>query len=396
MKILKTTDSLAEFCAKAESAPFIVLDTEFMREKTFYSQLCLIQIATPDDEAIIDPLADGLDLAPFLSLLDNPDIVKVMHAARQDIEIFYKLLGHVPPNVFDTQIAAMALGFGESVGYGNLVKGRLGINLDKGARFTDWSRRPLSENQLKYALADVTYLRDLYPGLVDELKDKNRLHWVEEEMADQMRPELYDFDPERAWARLKPRKFSKEYLATLKAAAAWREREAIRRDIPRGRVLKDDGLYVIAQRKPRTAKELENVRGIPGGFSGRKGITDLLAAISEAIKTAKTYAPDIRQKKQMPPDLGPSVDMLKTLLRLKTEYEGLAPRLIANMRDLNALAAFGEKADIKALKGWRREIFGEDALKMLKGQIGLTIRDKRVVTVENKALEKQVVEKRDE
>ncbi len=383
MKILNTTDSLEKFCAKAQKAPFIALDTEFMRERTFYSQLCLIQIATPDDEAIIDPLADGIDLAPFLALLDNPDIIKVMHAARQDMEIFYTLLGHVPPNIFDSQIAAMALGFGESVGYGPLVKGRLGIDLDKGARFTDWARRPLSANQLKYALADVTHLRDLYPGLVKELKEKNRLHWVEEEMAGQMQPELYDFDPEQAWKRLKPRKFSKEYLAVLRAAAAWRERQAIQRDIPRNRILKDEGLYVIAQRKPKTGKNLDNIRGIPTGFSGRKDVKDLLNAVQSAIKSATSYAPVIEQKRQMPANLGPSVEMLKTLLHLKTEYEGIAPRLIINMAELKELAAFGEKADIKALKGWRREVFGEDALKMLDGKIGLTIKDKRVVTVEN-------------
>lgn len=352
-----------------------------MREKTFYSQLCLIQMATPDDEAILDPLADGIDLSPFLALLADKKLEKVMHAARQDMEIFYKLLGKVPAPLFDTQIAAMALGFGENVGYLALVKGRLGINLDKGARFTDWSRRPLTDNQLSYALADVTHLRDLYPGMCRELTEKGRMDWVREEMEYMLNPHLYDFEPERAWQRLKPRMFRQDYLAALKAAAAWREREAQNKDIPRNRILKDDGIYVIAQRKPKTVKDLNNVRGIPNGFSNRKTAVNLIDDVQKAIANAAEYAPPATRNKQMPQGLGPSVDMLKTLLRLKTEYVGIAPRLIANVADLTQLAAFGKKADVRALTGWRREVFGEDALKMLRGEISLTLKDKKVIAV---------------
>lgn len=381
MKIITTTDSLAKFCKKAKSAPFIALDTEFMRERTFYSQLCLIQMATPDDEAILDPLAKDIDLSPLLSILANKEIEKVMHAARQDMEIFYTLLGKVPAPLFDTQIAAMALGFGENVGYLALVKGRLAITLDKGARFTDWSRRPLSENQLSYALGDVTHLRDLYPGMCRELNAKKRMDWVREEMETMMDVSLYDFDPEKAWKRLKPRMFRQDYLAALKAAAAWREREAQTKDVPRGRILKDDGLYVIAQRKPKSVKDLANVRGIPGGFANRKTAVDLIDDVQKAIANAAEYAPVTTRKQQMPPGLGPSVDMLKTLLRLNTEYVDIAPRLIANVADLTDLAAFGKKADVRALKGWRREVFGEDALKMLNGEISLTLKDKKVVAV---------------
>ncbi len=381
MKIITTTDSLAKFCKQAESAPFIALDTEFMRERTFYSQLCLIQMATPDDEAILDPLAKGIDLSPFLALLANKKLEKVMHAARQDMEIFYNLINAVPTPIFDTQIAAMALGFGENVGYLALVKGRLAITLDKGARFTDWSRRPLSDNQLSYALGDVTHLRDLYPGMCRELTAKNRMDWVREEMETMMDARLYDFDPERAWKRLKPRLYRQEYLAALKAAAAWREREAQTKDVPRGRILKDDGIYVIAQRKPKTVKDLANVRGIPNGFSNRKTAVNLVDDVQKAIANSAHYAPEITRAKQMPPGLGPSVDMLKTLLRLKTEYVDIAPRLIANVSDLTELAAFGKKADIRALKGWRREVFGEDALKMLEGKISLTLKDKKVIAV---------------
>ncbi|PHS77625.1 MAG: ribonuclease D [Robiginitomaculum sp.] len=381
MKIITTTDSLAKFCKKAKSAPFIALDTEFMRERTFYSQLCLIQMATPDDEAILDPLAKGIDLSPFLALLADKKLEKVMHAARQDMEIFYKLINAVPTPIFDTQIAAMALGFGENVGYLALVKGRLAITLDKGARFTDWARRPLSDSQLSYALGDVTHLRDLYPGMCRELNAKNRMDWVREEMETMMDVRLYDFDPEQAWKRLKPRMFRQDYLAALKAAAAWRESEAQTKDVPRGRILKDDGLYVIAQRKPKNVKELADVRGIPGGFANRKTAVNLIDDVQKAIANSASYAPEATRAKQMPPGLGPSVDMLKTLLRLKTEYVDIAPRLIANVSDLTELAAFGEKANVRALKGWRREVFGEDALKMLNGEISLTLKDKKVVAV---------------
>ena len=382
MNIIRNTDSLAKFCKQAENSPFIVLDTEFMREKTFYSQLCLIQIATPEDEAIIDPLAKNIDLAPLLKLLANPKITKVMHAARQDIEIFYGLLGEVPKPIFDTQIAAMALGFGESVGYTSLVKGRLGIDLDKGARFTDWSKRPLSDSQLSYALADVTYLRDIYPDMLKELQEKGRLAWVEGEMELQLDEKLYDFDPELAWKRLKPRKFRYDYLAAMKAAASWREREAKQRDIPRNRILKDDAIYVLAQRKPTHLKDLENIRGIPSGFSQRKSAKSLVIAIKNAVDNAKSYAPRLQQKKQLPANIGPSVEMLRTLLRIKTEYEGIAPRLVANSADLNQLAAYGEKAEVRALKGWRNEIFGRDAIKMLNGKTSLSLRNGKVVIVD--------------
>ena len=379
MNVITTQAALDSFCAAAAKRPFICVDTEFMRESTFYSILCLIQAATDEDEAVIDPLVDGLDLAPFNALLMEAKIVKVLHAARQDMEIFYTMCGAVPKNIFDSQIAAMALGFGDSVGYGALVKGRLDIHLDKGARFTDWSRRPLSGKQLTYALADVTHLRDLYPGLVQELEDKGRIDWVIEEMAPQMQEKLYTFEPESAWERLKVRNPKKHYLAALKAAAAWREREAIARNIPRRRVLKDDALYDLAQQKPKDIAALAHLRGIPRGFEKSRGAKVLVEAINAAIDNAEDYAPRLPKVQHMPPNLGPTIEMLKTLLRLRTEYEGIAPRLVANNADIEKLAAFGEKADVAALKGWRREIFGEDALKMLDGKIGLRLEGREVV-----------------
>ena len=379
MNVITTQAALDSFCAAASQKDFICVDTEFMRESTFYSILCLIQAATDDDEVIIDPLADGLDLAPFNALLMDANITKVLHAARQDMEIFYMMCGAVPKNIFDTQIAAMALGFGDSAGYGALVKGRLNINLDKGARFTDWSRRPLSEKQLTYALADVTHLRDLYPDVVAELEEKGRMGWVLEEMAPQMEEKLYTFEPENAWERLKIRNPKKHYLAALKAAAAWRERQAIEKNMPRRRILKDDAMYDLAQQKPKDLKALARLRGIPRGFEKSRSAKTLVEAINAAIANADDYAPKIPKVKHMPPNLGPTIEMLKTLLRLRTEYEDIAPRLVANNSDIEQIAAFGAKADVAALKGWRREIFGEDALRMLDGKIGLRLEGREVV-----------------
>lgn len=356
------------------------VDTEFMRETTFYSILCLIQLATPDDEVIVDPLADDIDLAPFVDLLLDNQIVKVMHAARQDMEIFYELCDKtVPGPIFDTQVAAMAVGFGDSVGYGSLVKGRLGITLDKGARFTDWSRRPLSDKQLAYALADVTHLRDLFPSMVDELEDAGRLPWVMEEMAPQMEEKLYSFDPDNAWERLKVRSPKKAYLAALRAAAAWREEQAIEKNVPRRRILKDDAMYDLATQKPRTLDALGKLRGIPRGFERSRSAKGLIDRINDALDNMDDYAPKIPKPVAMPPNLGPRIEMLKTLLRLRTEVQGIAPRLVAGARDIDQIAAFQDKADVPALKGWRREVFGEDALALLRGEIGLRLDGEDVI-----------------
>ncbi len=379
IQTIKTTDDLAAFCAKAKDRPFVCVDTEFMRESTFYSILCLIQASTDEDEVIIDPLAEGIDLAPLTNLLSDKSVPKVMHAARQDLEIFYHIMGSVPTPVFDTQIAAMALGFGDSVGYQALVKGRLDRELDKGARFTDWSKRPLSEKQLKYAMGDVTHLRDLYPGMVDELKDRGRLAWVTEEMQPQLDENLYRNNPEGAWERLKIRRPKKEYLTVLKAAAAWRERKAIDRNIPRRRVLKDDALYDIAQQRPRTLKALAALRGVPKGFERSETAKKLVEDINHALENIDTYAPPVPKPRHMPPNIGPTAEMLRTLLRLRTEYVDIAPRLVASQKDIDQIAAFGERAEVPALSGWRREVFGEDALKLLRGEIGLRLEGRKVV-----------------
>ncbi len=367
------------YCHAARKQDFVCIDTEFMRESTFFSILCLVQVATAEEDAIIDPLSEGIDLSPLKELLMDKSIVKVLHAARQDMEIFYRICDAVPGPIFDTQIAGMAIGLGDSAGYGALVKARLDINLDKGARFTDWSRRPLSEKQLSYAMADVTHLRDLYPGVMKELEDQGRLNWVMEEMTQHMDESLYTFEPEEAWQRLKLRGNKKQYLAALKAAAAWRERQAIKKDIPRRRVLKDDAMYDLAQQRPRTLEALAKLRGIPRGFEKSSSATNLVESLSAAIDNANDYAPPAPKVKHMPPSLGPRIEMLKTLLRLRTEVEGIATRLVANARDIEQLAAFGEGAEIAALKGWRREIFGQDALDMLRGKIALRLEGENVV-----------------
>ena len=379
MNIITTTNALQTFCDAARGKAFLCVDTEFMREKTFYSELCLIQVATDSDEAIIDPLADGIDLSPFNELLKLKSLMKVMHAARQDMEIFYSLCGAVPSPIFDTQIGAMALGFGDSVGYMALVKGRLGLHLDKGARFTDWSRRPLSEKQLSYALADVTHLRDLYPGMVEELKERQRLEWIEEETKPQLEESLYSFEPDKAWERLKVRNPRRENMAVLKAAAAWREKQAIKRNIPRRRVIKDDALYDIAQNKPEDIKALSRLRGVPNGFANSRSASELIKMINYALDNVDDYAPLIPKPKHMPPQLGPTIEMLKTLLKLCTEYEDLAPRLVANASDIEQIAAFGDKAEVAALSGWRKGVFGEQALDLLAGKIALRLEGRKVV-----------------
>ena len=379
MKFISNQKDLIAFCEAAQSRPFLCVDTEFMRESTFYSQLCLIQAATDQDEAIIDPLAGGIDLAPFMSLLGDENITKVMHAARQDLEIFYHINQKVPAPLFDTQIAAMALGFGESVGYTSLVKGRLGRDLDKGARFTDWSRRPLSEKQLNYAMGDVTHLRDLYPGMVEELDDRGRILWVKTEMESLLNVDLYKVDPEKAWERIKIRNYKKPYLAAIKSIAAWRERKAVDRDVPRRRILKDDALHAIAQQRPKDIAALSRVRGVPKGFEKSESAKTLLKEMKTAISNADKYAPTIPKPKHMPPNIGPASEMLKTLLRLRTEYEDIAPRLVASNKDIDRIAAFGEGAEVPALQGWRREVFGDDALRMLRGELMLRLDGKKVV-----------------
>jgi ribonuclease D len=381
MTPITTTAELQAFCDKIKGQAFVAVDTEFMRETTYWPKLCLIQAAAPNAEAVIDPLADGLDLEPFLEILRDPSIEKVFHAARQDVEIFNNLKA-MPVPLFDTQVAGMAAGFGEQIAYDALVRQMLKIEIDKSSRFTDWARRPLTDAQLVYALGDVTHLAKLYPMLRSRLEKEGRLAWVVDEMRSLADPALYDVTPENAWKRLKPRRHTAKYLAVFKAVAAWRERTAQIRDQPRGRILKDDAIDEVATQAPTDAEALDRLRSVPKGFSGSRFGPDLLAAVREALKDPEAYAPVIERTKHQPsPAAGAVVELLKVLLKARSEDAGVASKLIATMSDLEQIAN-DDNAKSQALTGWRREAFGEDALRLKRGELALVLDGTRVRVVE--------------
>lgn len=382
MKLIDTTEDLAAACDALRQADFVAIDTEFMRETTFWPQLCLIQAAGGETEALIDPLAEGLDLAPFWALLRDEAVMKVFHACRQDLEIFFHQGGElIPAPIFDSQIAAMAIGLGDSISYDNLVRETLNRQVDKGSRFTDWSRRPLTDKQAAYALADVTHLRDLYPKLRDRLGKLDREQWVAEEMKTLTDPETYRMAPENAWKRLKPRKHTRKWLAAMAAAAEWREREAQTRDIPRNRIIKDDGIYELAQAAPTTVEQLGQLRAIPRGFERSKPAERLIEALSAAMDDPDAHAPSFPRSDPPPTNLGPVVEMLKVFLRVVAEERDVAPRLIATVPDLEKIAA-SDQADVAALKGWRRSVFGDAALRLKKGELALVLENGKVEAVE--------------
>src|SRR6187549_3734781 len=338
MTPITTTAELSAFCKSLKGQPFIAVDTEFMRETTYWPKLCLIQVASPEQEACIDPLADDLDLTPLLDILRDEQVQKVFHAARQDVEIFNNL-GAMPKPLFDTQIAGMAAGFGEQIAYDALVRQMLKVDIDKSSRFTDWARRPLTETQLVYALGDVTHLAKLYPMLHERLEREGRLAWVTDEMADLTDPANYDVEPENAWKRLRPRRHTAKYLAVYKSVAAWRERTAQQRDQPRGRILKDEAIDEIATQAPVDAEGLDRLRSVPKGFSGSRFGPDLIAAIHAALKDPEAYAPVI-ERARMPasPAAGAVVELLKVLLKARAEEAGVASKLIATVSDLELIA----------------------------------------------------------
>ncbi len=381
MMPITTTADLAAFCAQIKGQPFLAVDTEFMRETTYWPKLCLIQAATPTAHAVIDPLAAGIDLTPFLEILRDPATLIVFHAARQDVEIFNNL-GAMPARLFDTQVAGMAAGFGEQIAYDALVRQMLRIEVDKSSRFTDWSRRPLSEAQLVYALGDVTHLAALFPMLRQKLEQAGRLLWVEAEMAALIEPANYDVSPENAWRRLKPRKHAPKYMAVFKGVAAWRERTAQLRDQPRGRILKDDAIDEIATQIPTDFEALDRLRGVPRGFSGSKFGPDLVAAVREALASPEANAPAAPKAPSVPPQsAGAVVELLKVLLKARSEEAGVASKLIATMSDLEKIA-IDDRADTPALTGWRYDAFGADALKLKRGELALVLDGARVRVVE--------------
>ncbi len=375
--LITDTQVLATFCEKLRKEPFLTIDTEFLRDKTYYPQLCLVQMAGPGiDAAAIDPLSD-IDLAPLFELLADEKVVKVFHAARQDVEIFYNLTEKIPHPIFDTQVAAMVAGYGDQIGYYNLVQNICNQQLDKGSQFTDWSRRPLSGKQMSYALHDVTYLRDIYLHLDKVLKREGRHGWMDEEMAVLTTPSTYQNPHEDAWQRIKIRSDRPKVLAVLREVAAWREAEAQRRDVPRNRVVRDETLAELALNAPETVEELSHVRGLGGDMAhGRLGQA-LLAAIRKGLDTPKDQCPQGERRSHFPQDLTPVLEMLKMLLRIQCAEHGVAPRLVASSDDLEMLA-MNDNADIAALKGWRHEIFGREALAMKSGKVALTLKDKKI------------------
>jgi ribonuclease D len=377
MRLITTTADLETLCRELAAQEFIAVDTEFMRETTYWPKLCLIQAAAAGVEAVIDPLAD-LDLAPFLTLMSNTKVLKVFHAARQDLEIFQKLNnGALPDPVFDTQIAAMACGYGDTVAYDALVQQVLKRRLDKSSRFTDWSRRPLSESQLAYALADVTHLRDLYPKLRQNLERQDRLSWLDEEHANLVDPDIYDTTPEKAWRRLKLRKTTADFVLALQVAAAWRERQAQQRDVPRGRVVKDEALYEVAEHRPKTSADFDRMRAVPRGFGNSRAAQDLIQALDRAFADPNRAQYKHERPPPVPPGLGPTVELLKVLLRYEADKHEVAPRLIASAADVEAIGA-SDTADVPALQGWRRKVFGERALALKHGKLALKLKDGKI------------------
>ncbi|HEY9056804.1 MAG TPA: ribonuclease D [Aurantimonas sp.] len=379
--MITTTADLAKACTDLASADYITVDTEFIRETTFWPELCLIQMASDHLAVLVDPLADGIDLAPFFALMADETVVKVFHAARQDLEIVYKLGGILPKPLFDTQVAAMVCGFGESIAYDQLVARTTDGRIDKTSRFTDWRRRPLSEQQLAYALADVTYLRDVYRELSRQLEADNRGHWLAEEMAILADPATYDLHPDDAWKRLKLRVRKPIELQVMKELAAWREREARDLDKPRGRILKDDAIYEIAQQQPADEQALGRLRTIPKGFERSAAGREIVAAVSRALAVPKSDLPPIPRSRQLPEGTAAAVEFLKVLLKIVVEEKGVAAKMIASGDDLEKLAWKGEDAEIAAMSGWRREIFGERALGLLQGETALVYRNRKVEVV---------------
>lgn len=380
MTPITTNDALVAFCERLAKAPFIAVDTEFMRETTYWPKLCLIQAASTTDAGNIDPLAEGLDLTPFLDLLRNPDILKVFHAARQDVEIFVRL-GAMPRPMFDTQVAAMAAGFGDQVSYESLVRQMLRQEVDKGSRFTDWARRPLSDAQLTYALGDVTHLAALYPKLRDRLDRDGRLDWVMAEMQGLTDPAVYDTNPENAWKRLKPKKYSAKYLAAFKATAVWRERAAQERDQPRGRILKDEAIDEIATQAPTDPDAFNRLRSVSKGFGASRLGQELSEELKRVLTDPEAHAPKLERPAHGQPAPPSVVELLKVLLKAKSDNAGVATKLIANVSDLEKIA-LDDNAPVEALSGWRRQLFGEDALKLKRGEIALVLNGARVEVVE--------------
>ena len=375
--LITTTEALDALCTRLRRETVVTVDTEFMRERTYWPELCVVQLAGDAEVAVVDTLAPGIDLASLGALLADEAVMKVFHAARQDIEIFVLRFGDVPRPMFDTQVAAMVAGFGDQVGYDSLVAATTGGHIDKAHRFSDWAARPLSPAQINYAAADVTHLRRVYEKLLARLEKDGRVDWVGEEMAVLGDPATYQPDPEQMWERLRPRTSYRRMLAALRAIAAWREREAQKSNIPRGRMLKDEALLEIAASAPDSVDALSRMRGVTRGFAeGRMG-AGLLAAIAEARALPDSALPEAPNQRDTPKASPALVSLLKVLLAAKCEEHHVAPKLVANSNDIDRIASEDEPA-IPALSGWRRDVFGADALALKAGGVALGVEGKRI------------------
>lgn len=378
MTLLTNTADIEAFCRDLANEPYVTIDTEFMRDRTYWPKLCLVQLAGKDRFAAIDPLAPGLDLQPLYDLLANPDVVKVFHACRQDVEIFYHLTGRTPASIFDTQLAAMVLGYGDEVGYESLVTKIAKAKIDKSSRFTDWSRRPLSDQQLNYALADVTHLRVIYERLLDELEDAGRTDWASQELAELTSADTYEQPPELAWKRVKIRSKDARFIAIVQALATWRETEAQTRDLPRNRIIRDDLLMEVAANRPTTPEDIGKLRRVS---VDKKSMAAMAKVIQGALDLPKDQLPKLPKPPKLPRGIGPVVDLLRVLLKFQCEEHNVAQRLVANTGELEAIAA-DDKADVRPLRGWRYEVFGKAALDLKHGRMGLAIEDEKITVFE--------------
>ena len=377
---ITSTESLTDALSHYAAATFVAVDTEFMREKTYYPQLCLIQISDGNRAFAIDPLADGLDLTPLWALMKNDRVTKVFHAGGQDMEIFLHLMGSLPTPIYDTQLAAMVCGLGDQVGYDKLVMAMLGHEIDKTSRFTDWSKRPLTNRQITYALDDVIYLAQLYPLLRDRLEKENRANWLDEEYARSNNPATYVTAPEDAWKRLKIRNMRPAALLRLMNLASWREQEAQSRDLPRNRIMRDETLIDLAGSNPKSRDDFSKIRNFPGGASGKmvSPVLQLLTDTAALPDSALPERPDRHHGKRPPVAI---LELLRVLLKHVTDEQRIAPRLVATADELERLAS-DDNADVRALSGWRYEVFGAIALRLKRGEIALSIKNNKLHLIE--------------
>ncbi|UDL95212.1 MULTISPECIES: ribonuclease D [Lichenihabitans] len=381
MTVVTTTSDLAAACQRFATHPFVTVDTEFLRETTFWPKVCLIQIASADEALAVDVLAPDIDLEPFFQLMRDTAVVKVFHAARQDLEIIWKSAGIIPFPIFDTQVAAMVCGFGDQVSYGELVQTICKVQIDKSSRFTDWARRPLSEAQVTYAIADVTHLRDIYRTLKAQLEKTGRLTWLGDEMRTLTSPATYEQHPESAWERFRSRVRKPRDLAVMMELAKWREEEAQSRDVPRSRILKDDALIEVALAAPRTIESLLELRAVPRGMDRSRSGADVVTAVQRGLDRDPKTLPKIERDRRNGSACGATVELLKVLLRQVAEGHGVAAKMIATVDELEAIT-LDDKADVPALQGWRRDLFGLKAIELKHGRLALTVERGKVVALE--------------